>query len=177
MSTRPISRLGNPQLREPSVEIPAEKIGSTEVKNLVKLLFEHMAHYGGVGIAAAQIGINKKVFVYGFESNPRYPGQGPVAMTAMINPTIVEYSKQHIDMYEGCLSVRGLRGQVPRSEHITVEGFDEHGKAFSRKISGFEARVVQHEMDHLNGLVFVDRIKDLKTFGFSDELQKHLVVD
>lgn len=177
MSFTPIVRLGNPILRTPSQAIPKEEITSEAIQSLIRDLYDHMRHYQGVGIAAPQIGVNKQVFVYGFDSNPRYPDEGPVPLTTMINPQVLNYSEQKLERYEGCLSLRGLRGNVPRAAEITISGFDEHGQGFERTISGFEARIVQHELDHLNGLVFVDRVADLTTFGFTEELQASGVVD
>jgi peptide deformylase len=130
-----------------------------------------MKQEGGVGIAAPQIGVNKRMVIFGFESSARYPNEKPVPFTVLINPVIEYLSDETADGWEGCLSVPGLRGLVPRFRHIRYSGFDLEGNAFTREADGFHARIVQHECDHLDGILFPQRIKDMRFFGFEDELK------
>jgi peptide deformylase len=129
-----------------------------------------MIDEGGVGIAAPQIGSNQRVIMFGFEENPRYPDAGPIPFTILINPVITFLSSEMVDGWEGCLSVPGLRGLVPRYNHIKYSGYDEKGQLITRVVDGFHARVVQHETDHLDGILYPQRIKDLRFFGFEEEL-------
>ena len=129
-----------------------------------------MLEEGGVGIAAPQIGCNKRVIIFGFEENSRYPNEKSVPFTILINPAYKILSNEMVDAWEGCLSVPGLRGLVPRYNQIEYSGYDPEGNLITRIAEGFHARVVQHEYDHLDGILFPQRLKDLKYFGFEDEL-------
>lgn len=149
-----ILQVGAPLLRQIAKDV--ESFGSQELKDLVVSLFEVMAQRNGAGLAAPQIGISRKVFVYGFDFNPRYPDAPPVPKTCVINPSIIWESQDKTDFEEGCLSVPNLRGIVSRPESIACRYYDEMGNEFERTLSGFEARVFQHENDHIMGRLFID---------------------
>ena len=131
-----------------------------------------MQELGGVGLAAPQIGCNKRVIIFGFEKNERYPDEVEIPFTVLINPIINILSPEMIDGWEGCLSVPGLRGLVPRYNKIEYKGHDVNGGCITRVVEGFHARVIQHEYDHLDGILYPQRLKDLRFFGFEDELGK-----
>lgn len=137
---------------------------------LIEDLLDTMHAAGGVGLAAPQIGVNLAVVLFGFEHSARYPEAPPVPQTVLINPVITPLSDDMAVGWEGCLSVPGLRGQVPRYEHIRYEGLDQRGQALVREAHGFHARVVQHECDHLIGRLYPTRMQDMTAFGFTDVL-------
>jgi len=129
-----------------------------------------MAHLNGAGLAAPQIGVPLRVVIFGVSANPRYPGIEPVPDTVLINPVLTPLSNEVEEGWEGCLSVPGMRGVVPRFSKLHYRGFDEKGVAFERSVDGFHARVVQHEVDHLDGVLYPMRIRDLTRFGYIEEL-------
>jgi peptide deformylase len=129
-----------------------------------------MAHLTGAGLAAPQIGVPLRVVIFGVTANPRYPGVEEVPDTVLINPQISVLSDEEEEGWEGCLSVPGLRGWVPRWRRLRYSGFDEKGKSFQREVEGFHARVVQHEVDHLDGILYPMRIRDFTRFGFNEAL-------
>jgi len=137
---------------------------------LVQALKNAMLKNKGVGIAAPQIGVNQRVIVFGFEKNERYPSEKPVPLTVLINPEYKVVSETLISGWEGCLSVPGLRGLVPRYEKIKYWGYDEDENLIERCVGGFHARIIQHEIDHLDGILFPFRIKDFKNFGYETVL-------
>lgn len=165
---RPVLRMGNPLLLERS--LPVEKFGTPELLQLLQDMRDTMAHLNGAGLAAPQIGVLQRVVIFGVASNPRYPGIEPVPDTVLINPVLTPLSDEEEEGWEGCLSVPGMRGWVPRFRRLRYRGFDEHGKPFERDVEGFHARVVQHEVDHLDGILYPRRIRDLTRFGFNDAL-------
>jgi peptide deformylase len=169
MPIKSVIKLGNKQLASPS--LPIEKFSTPEIFDLIKDMQDTMKEKGGIGIAAPQIGINKRVIMFGFEKSERYPNEKPIPFTVLINPVIKILSDETIDGWEGCLSVPDLRGLVLRYKRIQYDGFDPEGNPISRIAEGFHARVVQHECDHINGILFPQRIKDMKFFGFEDELK------
>jgi peptide deformylase len=160
--------MGDPRLLR--ICRPVEAFGTKELIALIDDLFDTMRAYDGVGIAAPQIGVDLAVVIFGFESNPRYPEEVGVPETILVNPVIEPIGTEEEDGWEGCLSVPGLRGLVPRWTRIRYTGFDEHGEPIDRTVDGFHARVVQHECDHLIGRLYPTRIRDLTKFGFTDEL-------
>jgi peptide deformylase len=129
-----------------------------------------MAHLNGAGLAAPQIGVPLRVVIFGVTSNPRYPDIEPVPDTVLINPVLTPLSSEEEEGWEGCLSVPGMRGWVPRWRRLRYKGFDEKGKPFEREVEGFHARVVQHEVDHLDGVLYPMRIREFTKFGFNEEL-------
>ena len=168
MAVRDVLRMGDARLLERAAEV--SRFNSPELLDLVADLRDTMAALDGVGLAAPQIGIHSRVVVFGIDRNPRYPDAEPVPQTVLVNPVITPLSEEKNDGWEGCLSLPGLRGLVPRFEHIRYTGFDELGHAIDREAHGFHARVVQHECDHLDGFLYPMRMKDLSRFGFTDLL-------
>ena len=165
---REILRMGDPRLLR--VAEPVARFNTPELHQLLTDMFETMRAADGAGLAAPQIGVGLRVVVFGFERNARYPEAAAVPETILINPVIEPLGNETQDGWEGCLSVPGLRGLVPRFERIRYRGFDERGIPLEREVDGFHARVVQHECDHLDGILYPMRVRDLRAFGFSDVL-------
>jgi peptide deformylase len=149
---------------------PVERFGTPELAALLQDMRDTMQHLDGAGLAAPQIGVGLRVVIFGIEANPRYPQAEPVPQTVLINPELTPLSDEEEEGWEGCLSVPGLRGWVPRWRALRYRGFDEHGEAFERTVEGFHARVVQHECDHLDGILYPMRVRDFTRFGFTDVL-------
>lgn len=169
MPIKSVVKLGNKQLATPS--LPVENSKTSDLFDLIKDMQDTMKEKGGVGIAAPQIGCNQRVIMFGFDKNERYPNEKPVPFTILINPVIETFSDEMIDGWEGCLSIPGLRGLVPRYKKIQYSGYDPDGNAICRVVEGFHARVVQHECDHIDGILFPQRIKDMRFFGYEEELK------
>lgn len=169
MAVRQILRMGDPRLLVPS--LPVAVFDTPELHSLVRDLMDTMHAEEGAGLAAPQIGVALRVVVFGFDSNPRYPDAEPVPRTVLVNPVIEPLSEQQEDGWEGCLSVPGLRGVVPRYTHIQYTGFDPEGNAVERGARDFHARVVQHECDHLDGILYPQRMRDMTQLGFISELE------
>ncbi|HEY4038474.1 MAG TPA: peptide deformylase [Burkholderiaceae bacterium] len=165
---REILRMGDPRLLR--ISEPVTRFDTDELRQLLADMFETMHAADGAGLAAPQIGVGLRVVVFGFESNARYPEAAAVPETILINPVIEPLGDAMQDGWEGCLSVPGLRGLVPRFERVRYRGFDELGVALEREVDGFHARVVQHECDHLDGILYPTRVRDLRAFGFTDVL-------
>jgi peptide deformylase len=168
MAVKPVLRMGHPLLLEQAREV--EQFNTPALHQLIEDMQDTMAAEHGVGLAAPQIGVSLRVVIFGFQANQRYPEAPPVPYTVLINPVLTPQDSQTNEDWEGCLSVPGLRGLVPRYTHLRYQGFDLEGQAIDRTVSGFHARVVQHECDHLDGLLYPMRITDLRHFGFSEEL-------
>jgi peptide deformylase len=160
--------MGDPRLLQRAK--PVEVFGTTELAALLADMRETMAHLNGAGLAAPQIGVGLRVAIFGMLSNPRYPDAEPVPDTVLINPFLDPIGDELEDGWEGCLSVPGMRGVVPRYKCLRYSGFDEQGCRFSREVSGFHARVVQHECDHLDGILYPMRIRDFAHFGYTEVL-------
>ncbi len=165
---RPVLRMGDPRLLQ--VSSPITNFGTEELGALLADMRDTMAHLNGAGLAAPQIGVGLRVVIFGVKSNPRYPDVEEVPDTVLINPEIAPLGEETEDGWEGCLSVPGMRGVVPRIARLRYSGFDEQGKKFTREAQGFHARVVQHECDHLDGILYPMRIRDFSRFGFIDAL-------
>jgi peptide deformylase len=165
---RPVLRMGDPRLLEKSA--PVRRFNTDELNQLLQDMRDTMAHLNGAGLAAPQIGVGLRVVIFGVTANPRYPDVEPVPDTVLINPVITPLSDEMEEGWEGCLSVPGMRGWVPRYRRLRYQGFDEKGIPFEREVEGFHARVVQHECDHLDGILYPTRIRDLTKFGFNEEL-------
>ncbi|GAB2493621.1 peptide deformylase [Pseudoxanthomonas sangjuensis] len=164
---RDIVRMGEPVLLR--VADPVDHFGG-EIRDLAGDMFETMDTAGGVGLAAPQIALSRRLIVFGFDSSERYPDAPAVPRTALANPAIEPLSDEIEDGWEGCLSIPGLRAVIPRWKYIRYSGYDIHGKRIEREAEGFHARVVQHEVDHLDGILYPSRIRDFSTFGFTDVL-------
>ena len=160
--------MGHPVLREKAK--PVEKLASAELRSLVADMKETMAAKNGAGLAAPQIGVSQRVVIFGVDHNPRYPDAEPVPFTVLVNPKLVMLTREVEEDWEGCLSVPGMRGVVPRYTKLRYTGFDEEGNPIDRVAEGFHARVVQHECDHLDGILYPQRMTDLSRFGFNEEL-------
>ena len=173
MNALPIREAGDPILNTPSQILEIKNIVSPEIQLLIQQMIETMKAKGGVGIAAPQVGIDKRIFVYGFESSARYPKEPPIPITVFINPVIKNKSVEQNKLFEGCLSLRGLRGEVLRANSLDIEGYNEQGEWVKKHAQGFEARIIQHEMDHLDGILIIERVQDFNSFGFIDILQKN----
>ena len=147
-----------------------ERYGTPELLDLVADMKDTMAAKNGAGLAAPQIGVSQRVVIFGVTQNPRYPDAEEVPFTVLVNPKIVLLTREVEEGWEGCLSVPGMRGVVPRYTKLRYSGYDEHGKPIEREAEGFHARVVQHECDHLDGILYPQRMTDLSQFGFNEEL-------
>ena len=165
---REVLRMGDPRLWQ--VSIPVKKFGTPELAELLQDLRDTMAHLNGAGLAAPQIGVGLRVVIFGVHANPRYPDAEEVPDTVLINPVLEPLSAEAEEGWEGCLSVPGMRGVVPRYTKLRYSGFDIEGNPIERVAEGFHARVVQHECDHLDGILYPQRMTDLSRFGFNEEL-------
>jgi peptide deformylase len=170
MEHNKIVRLGNPSLRQPSDPILDEEFGTPELKQLEATLFDMMQAENGLGLAAPQIGINKRAIVFGMEQHPVHTHLPSIPMTVLFNPSYEPLSDECVEDYEGCLSVGMLRGKVSRFKSIRYRGYDADGVLIEREVSDLHARVLQHESDHLDGVIFLDKVTDVNSLGFHDEL-------
>jgi len=169
MAIRDILKMGNPDLLKVSEPVDFEK---DDLATLIEDMKETMKANDGAGLAAPQIGVFKRLVIFGFDTNDRYPEADSVPFTVLINPTITPLSDEQENGWEGCLSVPGLRGVVPRYTHIKYEGYDAEGNKIEREVEDFHARVVQHECDHLDGILYPMKIEDYRYFGFHEEIFK-----
>lgn len=168
MTVREILRMGDPRLLRQAA--PVEAFDTPELHALIADMFETMRAANGAGLAAPQIGVDLQVVIFGFKQNPRYPEASAVPETVLINPVLKPLADELEEGWEGCLSVPGMRGVVPRWTRLHYTGADQYGNPISREADGFHARVVQHECDHLAGILYPMRIKDFSRFGFTDIL-------
>jgi peptide deformylase len=165
---REVLRMGDPRLLE--VAAPVERFGTPALDELLADMRDTMAHLNGAGLAAPQIGVGLRVVIFGVKSNPRYPQVEEVPDTVLINPVLEPLASDQEEDWEGCLSVPGMRGAVPRYRHLRYSGFDAQGRRVERTVEGFHARVVQHECDHLDGILYPMRVRDFRKFGFIEAL-------
>mgnify|MGYP001439238779 FL=1 len=170
MAIREILKMGHPILLE--VAKPVEKFNTSELDSIIEDMIDTMKENDGAGLAAPQIGLGMQLVIFGFDSNERYPEADQVPFTVLINPVITPIGDEEEDGWEGCLSVPGLMGVVPRFKKIRYQGKDQHGNEIDREVDGFHARVVQHECDHLIGKLYPMRIRDFSQFGYLDTLTK-----
>lgn len=168
MAVKTVLKMGDPRLLR--LAKPVETFATAELRELLDDLFDTMRATDGVGIAAPQIGVDLQVVIFGFEQNPRYPTEDGVPETVLINPVITPLTDEEDEAWEGCLSVPGLRGLVPRPTRVRYSGFDFDGNLIDREVDGFHARVVQHEYDHLIGRLYPTRMRDLTKFGYTEVL-------
>jgi len=160
--------MGDPRLLE--VSAPVSAFDTPELHALIADMRETMLEANGAGLAAPQVGELLRVVIFGVEHNPRYPDAEPVPFTVLINPELTALAADTEEGWEGCLSVPGMRGLVPRYKRLRYRGFDPFGRTIDREVADFHARVVQHEVDHLDGVLYPRRIRDLRNFGFNEEL-------
>jgi peptide deformylase len=168
MPVRPVLKMGHPILR--AVAAPVERFGTAELQALVEDMDATMRALNGAGIAAPQIGVSLRVVIFEVAGNPRYPDAESVPYTVLINPQLEALGDELEEGWEGCLSVPGLRGLVPRYRRLRYRGYNLHGVPIDRTVEGFHARVVQHEVDHLDGILYPMRIRDLRDLGYEDVL-------
>lgn len=168
MTVRTILKMGDPRLLLKAE--PIATFGTAELDTLIEDMFDTMHAANGAGLAAPQIGVNLQLVIFGFKKNVRYPDAPPVPETILINPVLAPLSDELVEDWEGCLSVPGMRGMVPRWATLHYEGVDQYGNVISRDADGFHARVVQHECDHLIGTLYPMRIRDFSRFGYVDVL-------
>ncbi|MEO7252792.1 MAG: peptide deformylase [Casimicrobium sp.] len=171
MAIREILRMGDPRLLRVALPVPDSMFNSDEIDELIVDLLDTMKAANGAGIAAPQIGVDLRLVIFGGTGkNPRYPDAPDIPFTVLCNPALEPLSDDISTGWEGCLSVPGLRGEVPRYERLRYSGLDAAGAGFERVVDGFHARVVQHECDHLDGVLYPRRIADMTKFGFTDVL-------
>jgi peptide deformylase len=168
VAIREVLKMGDPRLLAPAR--PVEDFASLELARLIVDMHDTMRSLNGAGLAAPQIGVGLQVVLFEVDANPRYPDVETVPLTVLINPVLTPMSDEVEEGWEGCLSVPGMRGLVPRHAALRYQGFDATGQPIDRSVTGFHARVVQHEVDHLNGILYPMRIRDLRHFGFTDTL-------
>jgi peptide deformylase len=168
MAVKPVLRMGDPRLLERSK--PVDAFDTPELHALIGDMHDTMDALNGAGLAAPQIGVGLQVVIFGVERNPRYPDAEEVPYTVLVNPELEAVDDEMEDGWEGCLSVPGMRGVVPRYKRLRYRGFDQFGNAIDRTVGDFHARVVQHEVDHLMGILYPMRIQDMRNFGFNEEL-------
>ncbi|MGP8032657.1 MAG: peptide deformylase [Steroidobacteraceae bacterium] len=166
-----VLKMGEPLLG--AVAAPVTRYDA-ELASLIADMDDTMRSLSGAGIAAPQIGVSQRVVIFELKENPRYPNVGPVPYTVLVNPTLTTLDSEQEEGWEGCLSVPGMRGLVPRYRRLRYQGFDAAGTPIDRTVEGFHARVVQHEVDHLDGILFPQRVRDLRDFGFEDALAGHM---
>jgi len=165
---REVLRMGDPRLFEKAMAVTT--FGTPELQGLLDDMRDTMAHLSGAGLAAPQIGVGLRVVIFGVKANARYPSADEVPDTVLINPKLEPLSDEVEEGWEGCLSVPGMRGWVPRFARLKYSGYDERGAFLEREVEGFHARVVQHECDHLDGILYPMRIRDFTRFGFNEAL-------
>jgi peptide deformylase len=168
MTVRRVLKMGDPLLYRQAE--PVREFNTPELDALIQDMFETMAALNGAGLAAPQIGVSQRVVIFSVESNPRYPDVEPVPTTVLINPVLTPIGNEMEDGWEGCLSVPGLRGLVSRYRQLRYTGFDQRGQPIDRTVRGFHARVVQHEVDHLDGILYPMRLRDIRLLGFEEAL-------
>jgi len=167
MAVRRVLKMGEPLLAQVAAAVTRF---DAQLASLVADMDDTMRALSGAGIAAPQIGVGLRVVIFELKDNPRYPQLSPVPYTVLVNPQLTVLDEQQEEGWEGCLSVPGLRGLVPRYRRLRYQGFDAAGSPIDRTVEGFHARVVQHEVDHLDGILFPQRVRDLRNFGFEDAL-------
>jgi peptide deformylase len=173
MAVLKVAHLGHPILRQVAEPVSPEAIRSPEIQRLLDDMLETMEDHDGAGLAAPQVHVSKRVVIYGVRQNPRYPDADEIPLTALINPKITPVGQEQEEDWEGCLSVPDLRGQVPRWTRVRVEAYGRDGKPVKFTAEGFHARVVQHECDHLDGTVYLDRMRSMATLSFLPEFHRY----
>jgi peptide deformylase len=173
MAILKVARLGHPVLREPALPVPADEIGSAAVQRLIDDMIETMREYDGAGLAANQVHVPRQIAVIEVQANPGYPDAPAIPLTVVINPVVTPLTEETEDGWEGCLSVPDMRGVVPRFTAVRLECHDREGRPVETTAKDFFARVIQHETDHLNGIVYLDRMPDLRTLSHTAEWNKH----
>jgi peptide deformylase len=173
MAILKVARMGHPVLREVAREVDPDEIPTREFQDFVDSMIDTMREYDGAGLAAPQVHVSKRVLVRELQDNPRYPDAEEIPLSVLINPRVTPVTEDRIEVVEGCLSLPDLRGVVPRLAAVELEGMDRHGQTSCRRFEGFPAAVVQHECDHLDGVLYVDRVEDMRTLAFVREFERY----
>jgi len=168
-----VARLGHPVLRRAADPVPPEALGTADTQRLIDDMIETMAEYDGVGLAAPQVHVSQRLVIYGVAANPRYPDAPPIPLTVLVNPRITPVGDEQEQDWEGCLSIPDLRGRVPRWACLRVEAQGRDGETLRYTAEGFHARILQHELDHLDGKVYVDRMGSMESLAFLSEFQRY----
>lgn len=173
MAVLKVVRLGHPALRRVAEPVGKQALRTPEIQRLIDDLLETMDEYDGAGLAAPQVAVSRRIVVYGVEANPRYPEAEPVPRTVLVDPVVTPLTDEETEDWEGCLSVPDLRGLVPRRTRVRVEALGRDGRPLRFEATGFHARVVQHECDHLDGVVYLQRMRSMATLSFVRELARY----
>lgn len=173
MAILKVARMGHPILREVAGAVALEEIATPAFQEIVDSMIDTLRDYDGAGLAAPQVHVSKRVVVLEVSNNPRYPDAPPMPLSVMINPSIQFLTERSVEIVEGCLSIPDLRGVVPRIAEIELEALDRHGNPFRERFEGFPAAVVQHECDHLDGILYLDRVSDTRTLSFLREFRRY----
>ena len=173
MAILKVARLGHPVLRRVADPVRPEALGAADTQRLIDDMLETMAEYDGVGLAAPQVHVSQRLVVYGVAANPRYPDAPPIPLTVLVNPRITPVGDEQEQDWEGCLSIPDLRGRVPRWACLRVEAQGRDGETLRYTAEGFHARILQHELDHLDGKVYVDRMGSMESLAFLSEFQRY----
>jgi peptide deformylase len=172
MTVLKIAKLGNPVLRQVAKSLDLKDLAESSMQTFIDDMIETMHHEGGVGLAAPQVNRSIQIVVLEYAENERYPDEVSIPLTVLVNPVLSDYSKETKEGWESCLSLIDFRGLVPRSTTVTLDAYDRQGKKIQKTVSGFEAVVLQHELDHLKGFVFLDRMKDLTQLSYQEEFEE-----
>lgn len=174
MGVLKVAKLGNPVLRQVAKQVDLKELADQqgELQDLVDDMIDTMREEGGVGLAAPQVNRSLQIVVLEYESNKRYPGESPIPVTALINPVLSDYSEENSLEWESCLSLIDFRGLVRRSKSVTLNAYDREGNKIEKRATDFEAVVLQHEIDHLNGKVFLDRMEDMTQLAYQEEFEE-----
>jgi peptide deformylase len=167
-----IAKLGNPVLRQVAKSLDLNDLAESSMQTFIDDMIETMHHEGGVGLAAPQVNRSIQIVVLEYAENERYPDEVSIPLTVLVNPVLSDYSQEIKEGWESCLSLVDFRGLVPRSTTVTLDAYDRQGKKIQKTVSGFEAVVLQHELDHLKGYVFLDRMKDLTQLSYQEEFEE-----
>ena len=172
MTVLKVAKLGNPVLRQVAKPVNLNDLVESSMQTLIDDMIETMHHEGGVGLAAPQVNRSVQIVVLEYAENERYPEEISIPLTVLVNPVLSDYSQEIKEGWESCLSLVDFRGLVPRSTTVTLDAYDRQGKKIQKTVSGFEAVVLQHELDHLKGFVFLDRMKDLTQLSYQEEFEE-----
>ncbi len=172
MATLKIAKLGNPILRQLAKPVDLSNLAESSMQTFIDDMIETMHHEGGVGLAAPQVNRSIQIVVLEYAENERYPDEVSIPLTVLVNPVLSDYSQATKEGWESCLSLADFRGLVPRSTTVTLNAYDRHGNKIQKTVSDFEAVVLQHELDHLKGFVFLDRMKDLTKLSYQEEFEE-----
>lgn len=175
MAILKVARLGHPVLRQATAELSKQELSAAPLQQLIDDMVETMKEYDGVGLAADQVHVSKQIAVLEVADNPRYPSKPNVPLAVLVNPRVTPLSEEAEEDWEGCLSIPDLRGRVPRYKRIRVRALDRDGRELDFIAEDFHARVIQHEVDHLNGAVYLDRMRDMKSLAFLQEFARYAV--